>query len=673
MTYGWAGTILHVDLTKEKIIKQPSTKYTKLFVGQRGVNAKLIYDHSQPGQSCFDPETPIIIGAGALAGTGAIGAAKLEITSRSPEQEEEGYANTAFGSYFASELKWAGYDNIVIKGRASKPIYLFIENDTIIIKDAKNVWGKGTFDTNTLIREELEDPDVKILAIGPAGEKLVRLATIEHEERSGTALGAVFGSKNLKAVVVRGTKGLKVYDSEKILEIGEKLIKRIEKRTKEQAERARKREYMTTSWPVYGVSAYRTWFETTDIGEVGQFEGFEWPDIQKTRGEPFLEKHKVARASCSGCPYGDMAWVKVEGVGTSMFRCYVYWLPWMVWTTDWNKIFEFTNLASDYGLDYRALGKTMAWLMQMYEKGIITEKDTDGLPMEKGNTETLLATIQKVAKREGFGDSLAEGALRFAKKLGSKAEEMLVHRRGILPRSVDMRVSLGTALGLAVCARGSTHRSKFENKLIWERSMKNLGLDEELKEAYARAEKNYGSPRVIIPWEYEGKAQLLVHADREGVINDMLGLCNVTIIQEYTAEEPGQYDHVGVLPKPHLLQLAWFNAATGMNVDEKWLLTTADRIINMERAFLVRDGRTRKMDTIPELFFREPIQDGPRKGLKINRTKFEKMKNEYYELRGWDIETGIPTKQTLEKLGLKDVADDLDKRGILPKQKIKKT
>ena len=153
MNYGWAGTILHVDLTKEKIIKEPSTKYTKLFVGQRGVNVKLFYDHSQPGQSCFDPETPIIIGTGVLAGTGAIGAAKLEITTRSPEQEEEGYANTAFGSYFASELKWAGYDNIVIKGKASTPKYITIIDGQKQINDASDLWGLDCVQTEDILKE----------------------------------------------------------------------------------------------------------------------------------------------------------------------------------------------------------------------------------------------------------------------------------------------------------------------------------------------------------------------------------------------------------------------------------------------------------------------------------------------------------------------------------------
>lgn len=673
MVYGWAGTVLYVDLTREKILKAPSAEYTRLFVGQRGTNAKLMYDNSKPRQSCFDPENPIVIGTGALAGTGTIGAAKLEITSRSPEQDEEGFANTAFGGSFASELKWAGYDNVVIKGRANKPVYVYIENDDVYFKDASGVWGKGVFDTNTIIREELGDPDVKMLAIGPAGEKLVRISTIEHEERSGTALGAVFGSKNLKAVVVRGTGGIKVYDPDKVLEISEKLIKMLEKRAKERAEIAHERGKMITSWPVYGVSAYEGWFETMDIGEVGQFEGYEWPDIQKARGEPFLEKHKTARMSCNGCPYADMPLVKVDNVGTSMFRCYAYWTPFHVWTTDWKKLFEYTMKASDYGIDYRALAKTMAWLMQMYENGVITEKDTDGIPMKKGSTEALLATIEKIANREGYGDALAEGALRFARKLGSRAEEMLVHRRGILPRSTDLRVVVGTALGLAVCARGSTHRSKFEDKVIWERSMKNLGLDKEIKEAYARAKKNYGTEKAIIPWEYEGKAKLLLQADTHGAINDMLGLCKTILVPEFTAGELGEFDHLGALPEPHSLQMAWLNATTGMNVDENWLLTVADRIINMERAFLVRDGRTRKMDTIPELFFKEPIRDGPRKGLKIDKDKFEKMKDEYYELRRWDAKTGVPTKETLERLGLKEVADDLDKLGILPESKAERT
>jgi aldehyde:ferredoxin oxidoreductase len=189
MVYGWAGTILRIDLSRGKVSKTPSSEYTRLFIGGRGVNSKLMFDESEPGVSAFDPENPIILGAGALVGTGITAAVTLQITSRSPEQHPEGFGELSIGGHWATELKFAGYDHVMIKGRAKKPTYIYIENDDVQFKDAAGVWGKGTFDTERIIREDLGDRRVQILAIGPAGEKLVRLATIEHERRSGTALG----------------------------------------------------------------------------------------------------------------------------------------------------------------------------------------------------------------------------------------------------------------------------------------------------------------------------------------------------------------------------------------------------------------------------------------------------------------------------------------------------
>ena len=218
MLYGWAGKILYVNLSTGKVVKKPSDEYVKAFIGARGVNAKLLYYLSKPGQSAFNPETPIIYGAGALAGTGVIGASKMEINSRNPAEEPvQLYGNVGMGGSWAPELKFAGYDNVVVTGRANKPTYIFIDNDEVVLKDAKGVWGKGTFETPAVIKEEVGDPDVKVISIGPAGEKLVRASTIEHEYRSGTAMGAVMGAKNLKAIAVRGTKQIKDHDPEKIL------------------------------------------------------------------------------------------------------------------------------------------------------------------------------------------------------------------------------------------------------------------------------------------------------------------------------------------------------------------------------------------------------------------------------------------------------------------------
>ncbi len=251
MAYGYAGNILRIDLTEGKVSKTPTSEYTRDFLGGRGINAKLMFEESKAGVNAFDPDNPVIIGAGPLVGTGIIGGVRHEITSRSPEQVPEGFGNVGSGGSFGPEMKYAGYDHMVINGKARQPTYIYIENDEVFFKDASQLWGKGVFETNKLIREELGDPEVAILAIGQAGERLVRIATIEHEYRSGTALGAVWGAKNLKAVVARGTKGLKVYDAEKILEINEGIVNRIKEGLKERIEWSQKNGKPFLQYPKY--------------------------------------------------------------------------------------------------------------------------------------------------------------------------------------------------------------------------------------------------------------------------------------------------------------------------------------------------------------------------------------------------------------------------------------
>ena len=229
VAYGWTGTILRVDLTKGKVSKTPSEPYTREFIGQRGVNARLLYEESPRGQSPLAPEAPLIFGWGPFVGSGIFGGTRTEVTFRN--YPSGFYANANYGGHFGAEAKFAGYDNIVIKGRAEKPVYLFIENEDVELRDASGLWGRDTFETPTLIREEVGDPKVEVTCIGPAGENLVAFASVEHKYRAaaGKGGGAVMGSKNLKAVAVRGTKPVKVFDPDKLLEFNEEIYRDIER------------------------------------------------------------------------------------------------------------------------------------------------------------------------------------------------------------------------------------------------------------------------------------------------------------------------------------------------------------------------------------------------------------------------------------------------------------
>ena len=671
MVYGWAGTILRMDLSRGKVSKTSSSEYTRLFIGGRGVNAKLMFDESKPGVSAFDPENPIIIGAGAIAGTGLLGMVKHVITTRSPEQAPEGFAMQCSGGSLAAEMKYAGYDHIVIKGRAEKPTYIHIENDDIAFKDASGLWGKGTFDTSTILREEIGDPEVRILAIGQAGENLVRFATIEHEYRSGTGLGAVWGAKNLKAIAVRGTKGIKVYDPEAVLKINEKLLETHKENEKEAIRLARERGEPKPSrydrgYGTIGAKARDYYFDYTEMGVVGYLEGFEWPDLDKTRGVDWLKTRSYRDTGC--CPFACAGLVSVPGVGISVMRCYPFWNLWQLKMTDIDKMFEATMLMSDYGLDNRNLCMTVSYLMKLYEMGIITAKDTDGVPMEWGSGEALIETVHKVANRKGFGDVLADGPLQLAKKLGPKAEAFFMHSRGQIAHGDERRSQVGYALAEAVDTHRGTETPLHGAYQIWEKYMKKIGQEKEIKEAYARAKKTFGTEKAIIPWEWESKPVMVITAQHGLVVKDILGACFVGLGK--CIDDKSLIKQVGTLPSPvEPVILDSFNAATGLKVNENYLISAAERTWNVEMAYNVREGFTRHDDTIAEGWHKWPITSGPHKGRVVDKAELEKAKSKLYKLRGWDAKTGWPTKETYERLGLKDVAKSLEKLGRIPKKK----
>ena len=662
MAYGYAGNILRIDLTDQRISKTPTSEYARMFLGGRGINARLMFEESRAGVSAFDPSNPVIIGAGPIVGTGIIGGVRHEITTRSPQQMPEGFGNAQSGGSFGPEMKYAGYDHIVIKGKAKKPVYIFIDNDEVFFKDASELWGKGVFETNNLIREELGDPEVAILAIGQAGENLVRVATVEHEYKAGAGLGAVWGAKNLKAVVVRGTKGIKVYDPEKILQINERILETAKKRFKEWVEHCQREGKPYLPYPKYvvGIEAITDFVEQAEKAHVGYLSGFEWPDIEKTRAAPYLNRRMVRQLGC--CPISCQAIVRVPGIGICGMKCDPFWWPWQLYLTDMDKTAEATRLCCDYGIDNQNIATAVSWLMRLYEEGIITAKDTDGVAMEWGSGDALMHVIHSVVNRRGFGDALADGILNLARKLGPKAERLVMHRRGFVMNTDELRTQAGEALGTAVDT--TCGRENWYSEVIWERYLRETGREKEIEEAYERARKTYGTEKAIIPWEYEGKAQGVIISEYEKYITDLFGICYFAL--GFGSAERRAHK-VGEPRKPvYPSELEIYRAAMGVKWDEKDLITFAERGLTLEKAYNVREGFTREDDTIEEVVFTEPIPDGPHKGKKLDKEKFEKMKDEYYTLRGWDVKTSWPTKETYERLGLGDVADTLQKLGKLP-------
>lgn len=620
--YGWMGTILRVDLTSGKIEKEPlSEELGRNYLGGRGINVRILYNEVPAGLDAYDPENRLIFGTGPLTGT-SLASGRLNITAKSPLSNILGCSNG--GSHFSPELKFAGYDHVVFTGKADKPVYLCINNDKVEIRDARHLWGETTDETERMIREELGDPNIQVTSIGPAGENLVRFACIvvgEYGACGKCGLGAVMGSKNLKAVAVRGTKGVKVARPD----VFRDLVLDLQQRALRNTNYPVVSKYGTTRLLRFpqrlGTQAIR------NSTQAGPFAGYD-----KIGPEALDEKYAIKDKACLGCINHCRSWYEIKdgpyagekGVGIE-YACEITWG--VICDNDYApSLYKGTKLCNQLGLDLREMGMVLAACMEWYEKGLITKEDTGGIELTWGNYEAMIEICRKVAKREGIGDLLAEGGIRVAQKLGRGAENCITHSKGILQTTSDVRWNPYYMLGLAVATRGADH----------------------LRGAATVSTAKDGSRAGV----YEGAAQAVYSRQTLGTIADSLEVC------KFSTTWSGMELTVKVLAE-------LFSLATGIDVDEKEISKIADRIWTLERAFIVREGISRKDDVLVGRLANEPMHGGPYDGLKVDRQKWDKMIDEYYDFVGWDKETGVPTRATLESLGLGEVADELARMGKL--------
>jgi aldehyde:ferredoxin oxidoreductase len=643
MTYMYGGAILRVDLTEGKISKEPTASYSGDFLGGRGINIKFLYDGTSAGTDPLDPTSPLIFGAGPLCGT-PIPASRTEVTAKSPETGFLGTSN--FGGHFGPELKYAGYDNIVITGKADKPVYLWIYNDEVEIRDASHLWGKDTYETQEIIRSEV-GPNAKVACIGPAGENLVHFATIQHELRHGagrTGMGAVMGSKKQKAIVVRGTKGVTLADPERYLSIAHEL------------QREMRDHPVIREKQQYGVSRVQNAMHALADRVAGK-------KVPIRPDELFL-KYRPKRAGCFGCLTQCQDLYPAEAKGGGAISCSLYYGGNYIGSSDSELVLESALSALRYGMDLVSSMKIIGWLMELYERGLITAKDTDGIPMERGEPKAAMRMFKKIIYREGFGNVLADGILPAAERIGRGAKDYAYQVKGLPIYELDTPDEYiprkGEALGMAMSPRGDSMKAR---ALLGLQDTTNVILalhDEETAAKYMKAYRQKlkqiaGTEKGLEHDEYIGKPELVVYSEDIIIIADCLSACkNCT-------------SHLGY-PFTEEYQAALFSAGTGLEASIDTLFQFAKRVKNLERAFCVREGMTRETDSLPKEFMDRPVAEGEYKGSVLKSAEFEKMKDRYYALRGWDIATGIPTRETLEETGLGYVARDLEKLGKLPEK-----
>ncbi|MEM3506232.1 MAG: aldehyde ferredoxin oxidoreductase family protein [Candidatus Bathyarchaeia archaeon] len=625
--YAYAGKILRINLSNGKILEEPTSNYTDKFLGSRGINQWILYNEVKSSIWPLDPANRIIFGAGALVGTLVPGACRYSVDAKNPLSGGVGSSNS--GGHFGPELKFAGYDHIVIQGKSRKPCYIWINNGHVEIKDASHLWGKTTWETEDLIKEELGE-DIQIASIGPAGENLVRGACIiNNGERAAgkCGMGAVMGSKNLKAIAVKGDREIKIAHSNRFIQIVEEILKKLIE------------DRVMKKYAQYGSLFLLEAKNEISANVVRNFQdGFWDPEkVKKTNAEKLVSYSK-RRLACFNCPIhcsfylevkeGPFAGTKGEGFKFNTLtnfgpRLDIDYPP---------AIIKAHILCSQLGLDVDTTSGVIAWAMECYEKGILNKKDSDGLELEWGNYEVVLELIKKIAYRDGFGDLLAEGSWRASRIIGKGSEKysMTIKKQELYE---ELRTAKAWALGSIVSTRGPCH-------LRGSPAIEFMNLTRE------EGKKFFKIPTAGDRKEYEGKAKLVIFFENFKAIVDCMGICY--ILTQWVS--------------PYLIDLKdiseLYFAATGISLSVNELLRIGERIQNLERAFNIREGFSKKDDRPPERFFK-PVKSGPGKGDRLKEEKFEQMLIEYYKLRGWNSKTGLPTRKRLKKLGLNDVANEL--------------
>jgi len=592
------GKVLDINLsTGKKKLYQVKDEWLKNYIGGKGLGAKILYEELNPGTEPLSPENILIFIPGPLTGTLAPTSGRWAIVTKSPHTGI--YMDSQVGGHFGAALRRAGIDILIIRGRAPEPSYLYIENGDVEVKDATFLWGKGIIETENVLKTK--HPGTKVGSIGPAGENLVTYAIIgfDYYRQAGRCgAGAVMGSKNLKAIVVKPGGKLEYFDEKGMKATVSRLLNVI----KDHPVMKKRTEIGTPMWVL--MSNEGGFLPTRNFSR-GVFE-----HAETISGEYMRKKIWVRNKACFGC---TIACGKLTHVKEGKYACNEVEGPeyetiaLMGSNCEIDKIEAvayLNRLVDDLGLDSISTGNIIGFAMECYERGLI--KDTDGIELKFGNVDAAVELIKKIAKREGIGDLFSEGVRKASLKIGQGSERFAIHVKGLELPGVEPRGSWGMALAFATADRGGCHQR------AWTPTAELHGL--------------------IPRFSTEGIARFVKETQDERSVCFSLVLCDFVPF--------GVGDFIELL----------YNAI-GLEFDKESYLKTGERIWNLTRMFNVREGISRKDDTLPPRIMEEEAPVGPAKGLKITKEILDKMLDEYYALRGWD-KNGIPTQDKLKELGI---------------------
>ncbi len=619
---GQSEKILRINLSDGSIETEIlADEFYKLYPGGKALAGFILLNEMPANTPVFSPENVLVIANGLLTGAPVSTATRYVVSARSPLTNSYGESEAA--GFWGPELKMAGYEAIVVKGRAEQPVYVWIQGDQVEIRPAEHLWGKQTAEVQELIRQELGDEKIRVLQIGPAGENLVRYAGITNDLRhfnGRNGMGAVMGSKNLRAIAVRGDQRYqsKAHDPDSLLGLGRKLAKSVRENP--------------LSWDLQqrGTPGIVEPLNKGGILPTRNFRQGVFENVDSIKWEVYEKELLTARRSCYACAVRCKREVSLNGevsryggpeyetIGAFGPNCAV---------GDLQVIARANELCNAYMLDSISTGATIAFAMECFEHGLIDLEDTGGLDLRFGNGEAMLVMIEQIALRQGLGDLLAEGSLRAAEAIGGEAGFFAIQVKGQELAMHEPRGKYNVGMGYAISEIGADHLvvahdpALANSESITFKSAIPLGIEEAQPVRSLSAEK----------------MKHFYILEKWGSFEKVVGFC-------FFGPAPRSFIH----PDDVLLAV---NAATGWNQDIAGLLKIGERATNMARIFNLREGFSRKDDTLPERIF-QGLENGPLQGEPYPRHEFQEALSTLYALKGWHPESGIPTRERLRELSL---------------------
>jgi len=603
--FGYGGKILRVNLSNDKISTEPlSDKLIKGYIGGRGFAARILYDELKPGIDPLGPDNKVVVASGPLSGLFLPAGGKLTFASKSPATNSYGDSNV--GGHLAAEIKYAGYDVIIIEGASSKPVYLYINNDKIEIRDAKSYWGKGSITTEEMMKKEL-GREFEIATIGPAGENKVKFACVSHDfgrQAGRTGIGAVMGSKNLKAIAVRGTKSLKVHNPERLLEVGKKAFADCIKHP------------ALKVWLEQGTASVVNWSNQQGSFPTRNFQSGFFKDYEKISGDVMVKETIVTNKACFGCPMGCGKYARTRKQGKD------YYVEGPEYETAAliggdcaiGNIHDLTYanyICDELGVDTISGGSVVAFAMECYEKGILTKEDTGGVELKFGDINAFEKIMNLICRREGIGNLLADGVKIASEKIGKGSEKFAMQVKGLEISGYESRKAPAMLLAYMTCDIGAHHNRAWA-------ITHDIAVGRDV---------------------FTGKSKRVIELQHIRPMFDMIGCCRLQWVElELSLDYYPQF----------------MSLATGINFTMDELLRASERVWNLTRLFLIREHSQtfgRHFDYPPARVWENGVANGPTAGSKVKKEDIEKLLDEYYLMRGWD-KTGRPTPEKLKELEL---------------------